>query len=76
LHAPLYWPIRKFVLAKTAQNDHFDSVLYALLLFSYPLYLLLISLLLSFVAGWWALFVFAIAPITAWCFAQLNRQTD
>ena len=76
MHAPLYWPIRKFVLAKTADNDHFDSVLYALLLFSYPLYLLLISLLLSFAAGWWALFVFAFGPITAWCFAQLNRQTD
>lgn len=76
LHAPLYVPLKKFVFAKTAHNDHYDSVLYALLLVLYPFYLLLTWAILSVFAGSWALGIFLAAPFCAWAFAMLNRQTD
>ena len=38
IHAPLYLPIKAFTLSRTGDNDHYDSVLTALLLFTYPVY--------------------------------------
>lgn len=46
IHTPLYLPIKQFVYRRTNNNDHFDSIIIALLLFAYPIYLLLITLVL------------------------------
>ena len=76
VHAPLYLPIKKFVWKRCNHNDHFDSVLAALLLVAYPLYMLMIVIIaLIFTKSPWSLFLFLIFPFTAWSFVQLNRQT-
>ncbi|HTD95016.1 MAG TPA: 1-acyl-sn-glycerol-3-phosphate acyltransferase [Chitinophagaceae bacterium] len=77
LHWPLYVPLKKFTLKKAAHNDHYDSILTALLLFSYPVYLLLISLLLfQLTQSWFAFLTLLIFPFTAWACVQLKAQLD
>jgi len=46
LHQPYYLPIKKFVQTKTAGTVFYDSVLFGVLMFTYPLYLMLLSTLL------------------------------
>jgi hypothetical protein len=77
LHAPLYLPIKKFTYNKTWDNDHYDSVLTALLLFIYPLYVGLITvivLLLTHNLFSWLLFI--AMPFTAWAYVQIKPQLD
>ena len=45
-HAPLYIMIKTFVAHKTKGTVFYDSVLFAVLLFAYPIYLILLSILL------------------------------
>ena len=45
-HAPLFLMIKTFVAHKTKGTVFYDSVLFAVLLFAYPLYLLLLFMLL------------------------------
>lgn len=45
-HAPLYLMIKTFVAHKTKGTVFYDSVLFAVLLFAYPIYLILLSILL------------------------------
>ena len=45
-HAPLYISIKTFVAHKTKGTVFYDSVMFAVLLFAYPLYLILLSMLL------------------------------
>lgn len=77
VHAPLYLPLKKFVLKKIRHTVHFDSVLIALLVFIYPVYLLLIVLLLFlFTKCWWVFFLILILPFTAWSYVQVKGQLD
>jgi 1-acyl-sn-glycerol-3-phosphate acyltransferase len=77
IHLPLYLPLQRFVFRKTAHNDHYDSVMAALLLFLYPCYLLLITFLFYMITGsilsFWLLLI---VPFTAWSFVQLKQQID
>jgi 1-acyl-sn-glycerol-3-phosphate acyltransferase len=45
-HAPYYFPLRRFVARVTKNTVFYDSVLFAILLFTYPLILLIIFILL------------------------------
>ncbi len=75
LHAPIYYPVKNFVINKTTDTDHFDSVVVAILLLAYPLYVFvitLIALLLS--SSWYALLLLFIFPFTAWAHLQLKKQ--
>ncbi len=77
LHAPLYFPIKKFVYQKTKNNDHFDSIIIALLLFAYPIYLLLITILLFvLIKNYWIFLLLLILPFTAWSYVQVKEQLD
>lgn len=76
LHAPLYLPVKAFVKSRTRHTDHFDSVLLAILLVTYPLYLVLVTVAAAFIAGWWSLLVFVLLPFTAWACVQLKGQLD
>lgn len=51
LHAPLYYPLKIFVDKKTEGTVFFDSVLFGLLLITYPFYLLIIGLILYMCIG-------------------------
>lgn len=77
LNAPLYLPIRYFTKTRTFSTDHYDSVMLALLIFLYPFYILVISLLIAiFFHIWLSLLMIIILPFTAWAFVQLKEQLD
>jgi len=77
LHLPIYLPLKKITYSKTNHNDHYDSVFIALLMFTYPLYLLLLSSLLFYWTGSpYAFFAILLLPFTAWAYIQLKPQLD
>ena len=77
IHAPLYLPVRSFTWKKTWSYDHFDSVMTGILLFAYPVYLLLVTLLaLLITKSWLAFLLLLILPFTAWSYVQLKPQLD
>lgn len=77
IHAPFYYPIKAFADSKTAGTDHFDSVINSLLIFLYPLYLMLIVGILLWVSGN-PLFLLGLIslPFLAWAFVKLKPQID
>ena len=77
LHAPLYLPARSFAFKKFSNSDHYDSVLTGILVFTYPAYVLLFTLLVfMFVNSPWVLFLLVCLPFTAWCYVQVKEQLD
>lgn len=77
LHLPLYIPVQIITYKKTAHNDHYDSIMAAALLFTYPFYLLLISFIIFYFTGsYYSLFVLLLLPFTAWCYVQVKGQLD
>jgi 1-acyl-sn-glycerol-3-phosphate acyltransferase len=77
LHLPLYWPVQRTILKKTEHNDHYDSVMAAILLFIYPVYLLLISWIVFYTTQSSLSFLFLLLlPFTAWSYVQLKPQLD
>ena len=76
-HWPVYLPIKKFTFNRTSRNDHYDSVLTGLLLFAYPLYLLVLTLLAYFFTkSLLSFLLFLFLPFTAWSYVQLKPQLD
>jgi 1-acyl-sn-glycerol-3-phosphate acyltransferase len=77
IHAPLFLPIKNFVIKRTSNNDHFDSILVALLLFFYPFYLILLTAIAIIVTHnfYFLLLTFAL-PFTAWAYVQVKPQLD
>jgi len=77
LHAPLYYPLKKIITKKTKDTDHFDSIMVGLLFFTYPLYVLIITLSMFLLTDqfdfFWLLLFF---PLTAWSHLQLKKQVD
>lgn len=77
VHAPLYMPLKYFTWKKANHNDHYDSVLVGLLLFTYPFYLLLLTIL-----GFWltqnsySWFLLLWLPFCAWAYVQIKPQLD
>lgn len=75
-HAPLYLPTRVYVLKKTNHSDHYDSVMTAILLFIYPVYLLALIVTISVVLGIGYAMVVLLLPFTAWAYVQWKPQLD
>jgi len=77
VHAPLYLPVKIFTYRRTWNNDHFDSVLVTLLLFFYPLYvILLIAAVIFLTHNFYSLFLIVALPFTAWAYVQIKPQLD
>ncbi|GAB2828013.1 lysophospholipid acyltransferase family protein [Ferruginibacter profundus] len=77
LHAPLYLPVRRFVKKAAFDNDHYDSIVVAILLLAYPLYLAIISVLVFVITKQWLSFLLLlILPLLAWAHIQLKKQLD
>jgi len=77
IHAPLYLPIKNWVMKKYEKTVHVDSMLVVLTFFIYPFYLLLITFLLFIILNtYWVFFLFIISPFTAWSYVQLKGQLD
>jgi 1-acyl-sn-glycerol-3-phosphate acyltransferase len=77
-HCPLYLPVNYFMQKKRSfLTDHFDSVMIAILTFTYPFYLLLTAVLLFILfKSLWVFLMVLIFPFTAWAFVQLKPQLD
>lgn len=77
IHAPFYLPIKNYSWKRTIHNDHYDSVLVTLLFFLYPVYLLLLSLILFFVTkSLLSFLLILLLPFCAWACVQLKHQLD
>ena len=71
LNAPLYFPVQKIIARKALYSGHYDSIMVTVLIFTYPIYLLLWSLLIhSFWEGYYFGLVFILFPFFAWCFIR------
>lgn len=77
LHFPLYLPLKWFTWTKTRTNDHYDSVLTGLLIFTYPIYLLLISILAyAWLKSFYIILIPLSFPLLAWSYVQVKPQLD
>ncbi|SFP54028.1 1-acyl-sn-glycerol-3-phosphate acyltransferase [Parafilimonas terrae] len=77
IHLPLYMPAKNYVLKRFANSDHYDSVLIGILIFTYPVYLLMITLItFAFTQSAWVFLLLLILPFTAWSYVQLKKQMD
>src|SRR5688572_5831895 len=77
LHVPLYVPLQTIIYKKTVTNDHYDSLMAAVLLFTYPFYLFLISYLtFYFTQSFYSFLLLLLLPLTAWCYVQVKGQLD
>ncbi|MEO7309909.1 MAG: 1-acyl-sn-glycerol-3-phosphate acyltransferase [Chitinophagaceae bacterium] len=64
IHYPIYKPVKNFVVKKTKDTVFYDSVMLALLTFTYPVYLLLIvTILLIIFHSWTAWLVLLAFPL-------------
>jgi 1-acyl-sn-glycerol-3-phosphate acyltransferase len=76
-HAPLYFPLQQFTWGRTNLNDHFDSVLSALLIFAYPMYLFALTLLCFLITGSaWSFILLVLVPFCAWAYIRVKPQVD
>jgi 1-acyl-sn-glycerol-3-phosphate acyltransferase len=76
VHLPLYLPIKIFTEFRFKKSGHYDSVVTSLLLILYPVYLLLVFLLLIPSLGLAALTVFLFLPLLARCALEVKYQMD
>lgn len=76
-HAPLYYFVSWLGNLLIKEEGHYDGKMIALLFILYPVFLLLISLVLfSFTANWLSFLALLILPFTAWSFIQIKKQLD
>lgn len=75
LHWPLCYPAKVAAKKYGGHNDHYDSILVCILFIGYPLYLLLIAVLLHPFVGnsSWAI-AFLLLPLLGWCYLQIKKQ--
>ncbi|MBD1422731.1 1-acyl-sn-glycerol-3-phosphate acyltransferase [Sphingobacterium chuzhouense] len=65
---------RDYVKKKTEGTIFYDSLLFSVLLFSYPIFVLLCSVLIGKFTGFWiGFFVFAFLPTTAYAMVRYQR---
>lgn len=73
LHLPLYALLKSFTNTLFSKSDHYDSVLTALLVLLYPVYLLAIIIIVGAYINWrLAFFFFWLLPFCAWAFMQVR----
>jgi hypothetical protein len=68
LHAPLYYPVSGFINKKTTGTVFYDSILFGALLLLYPIYLLIVLVLLLWLQLplLWSAAIVAVFPLTAY----------
>lgn len=66
IHAVYYFPIQNLVQRKTQDTVFYDSVLFGILLLTYPLFVFLLSGIAGWLGGWWlALTLLVLLPASA-----------
>jgi len=73
VNAPLYFTIH--LIIKDRVKDHYDSIMTGLLFFLFPLYALMLTLLIFFLTkSLYAFLLLALLPFTVWSYLQLKKQ--
>ena len=66
LHAPLYLPIKAIVSNATKDTVHYDSALFAVLMFIYPIFLLVLGIIMVSLISWpWFFLPLVLFPLLA-----------
>ncbi|HET7117937.1 MAG TPA: 1-acyl-sn-glycerol-3-phosphate acyltransferase [Hanamia sp.] len=72
INAPLYFAIH--LIIKNRANDHYDSIMIGLLFFLFPMYVLIITLIVFFITkSGYSLLLLALLPFTVWSYLQVKR---
>ena len=75
IHFPLYLFAKAMADKYGSINDHYDSIMLAVLFVFYPLYILLLTLAVYFIsANGWSWLLLLLMPIGAWSWLQVKRQ--
>lgn len=73
INAPLYFTIH--LIIKNRSEDHYDSIMAGLLFFLFPIYVLVITLIVFFITkSGYSLLLLALLPFTVWSYLQVKRQ--
>jgi hypothetical protein len=73
INAPLYFIIH--LIIKKSAEDHYDSIVTALLFLFYPLFTLIIALIIFFITkSSYSFLLLILLPFTLWSYLQLKRQ--
>lgn len=81
LHAPLYFPVKKIIQGKTKGTVFYDSMMFAILVISYPIYWILLNIIFQPLIEnkWISLFLLSM-PVSGWicvywkkCFLQVRN---
>jgi len=71
---------KNYIAKKTEGTIFYDSLLFGALLFSYPILVLLVSILVgNLFSFWWGVFVFILLPSTSYCLSKYQNikvETD
>ena len=76
LNAPVYGSVKyagKVVFGKT---DHYNAVVFGLLLLSYPIYLAILTTIAYSLLGQWGLLTIIALPLTALCYMKYEIRLD
>ena len=78
IHLPLYTPIYRYTIKKFSKTGHCDSVVSALLLLSYPIYLAIIYNVMRLTSAslTTSLITTLSFPLLAWCHVKIKPQFD
>jgi 1-acyl-sn-glycerol-3-phosphate acyltransferase len=73
INAPLYFIVN--LIIKNRAEDHYDSVMTAILFLFYPLYVLVITWIVFLLTGsMYSFLLLGLMPFTAWSYLQLKNQ--
>ncbi len=72
IHFPLYYVIHLFIRRRA--KDHYDSIVVGILFFTYPVYVIAITLIAFFIThSWYAFLLMLLLPLTALAILQYRK---
>lgn len=74
LNAAYYFPVSRWAYRKTKNSIFYDALLCGLITITYPIYIIIASILLHFATGVSSLFWIPLLPFTGWCTVQAYAQ--
>lgn len=74
IHLPVAYPAKKLAANFGGNNDHYDSILVGILFVAYPLYLLIIIIILQQFKLPYSWLAFIVMPLLGWSYMQVKKQ--
>ena len=77
IHATLFLFVKWLTGILVKEDGHYDSKMVGFLFLLYPLFLLIMSVIIFFITtNWFSFSLILILPFTAWSYVQLKNQLD